>query len=745
MTTLPLNQPIRLPGRQAGSVSVAIPGSGPIGPLAAAQSAAPLTGADIWRIIRSNLWLIIIMVIISGVAGYGVNQWLKMYHSRYTATGELTVVEPISLDPAAARYEDPNVLNINLNTHRTNLINPVLFDKVLEDPNSDIHNSVWYRIFRSDQDALQDLEDNFVVAVIPDTRLLAVSMTGSDPQSCQDIVKSITDEYIKEQQELNANQDAQRNSELEQRKVIEENEVKRINGSIEDLEAQLNANGVMGTMNRLSQKDVELSSLLDNIVVLEAKRDDAEDDYVTLQSEINSNPTQNPPKIDSAVESDPEVIAARQERDEIQMALASQVNEGAASLTMTSLQTRSDEAEKKYEDTRAKASVKWREYYLEDAKEAYSKAARLVDAQNKQVDNLKSDMSQLTELMHQLIENQDEKTYAEAKLKTISDQLEQVEASTAKGDFAGVEWRYMPPKPDSPSFPKLPVTMILAITFGLALALGIAFLREMMDTTIRSPRDINRVGNLNLLGIIPHEDDDRQSAGARLPVVIFEAPHSMMAEQLRQVRTRLQHSSSLDTTRTILITSPSPGDGKTTIACNLASGLALNGRRILLVDANFRRPELHRVFNLPNEQGFSDVLNNLEMFEHAVQETQVPNLYILPSGPKPTNATELLESQLLMDFIERALEEYDHVMFDSGPLLFVSETVALAPRVDGVVTVVRARTSSRGVLMRLRETLRQVKAEHLGVVLNAVRSQGGGYYGANIRTHYQYQNTGNAA
>ncbi|MGD0140935.1 MAG: CpsD/CapB family tyrosine-protein kinase, partial [Tepidisphaeraceae bacterium] len=241
------------------------------------------------------------------------------------------------------------------------------------------------------------------------------------------------------------------------------------------------------------------------------------------------------------------------------------------------------------------------------------------------------------------------------------------------------------------------------------------------------------------------EDDDPQSAGARLPVVIFEAPHSMMAEQLRQVRTRLQHSSSLDTTRSILITSPSPGDGKSTIACNLAAGLALNGRRILLVDANFRRPDLHRIFNLANEQGFSDVLNSLDLFEHAVQETQVPNLFVLPSGHKPTNATELVESQLLVDFIERALEEFDHVIFDSGPLLFVSETVALAPRVDGVVTVVRAHTNTRGVLSRMRDTLRQVKAEHLGVVLNAVRAQGGGYYGRNIRTYYEYQDNGGQA
>jgi len=190
----------------------------------------------------------------------------------------------------------------------------------------------------------------------------------------------------------------------------------------------------------------------------------------------------------------------------------------------------------------------------------------------------------------------------------------------------------------------------------LGLALGIAFLRELTDTSVRSPRDIQRVGDLTLLGLVPHEDDDPQVAGAPLPLVIFQAPHSMLAEQYRQLRSRLQHAASLDSTRSILITSPSPGDGKTTVACNLAAGLALNGRRILLVDANFRRPELHRVFSLANESGFSTALSSLDAFPSAVAQTQVPNLDVMPSGPRPPNGTELLESQLLSDFVERALE-----------------------------------------------------------------------------------------
>ena len=277
---------------------------------------------------------------------------------------------------------------------------------------------------------------------------------------------------------------------------------------------------------------------------------------------------------------------------------------------------------------------------------------------------------------------------------------------------ARVTWSGPVDLPDHRTFPKLWITLPLAVMIGLALSLGIAFLRELTDTTIRTPRDIARVGQLTLLGMIPHENDDPESAGARLPLAIFEAPHSIIAEQFRQVRTRLQHTTSLDTTRSILVTGCSPEDGKTMVAVNLAAGLALNGRRILLVDANFRRPSLHNIFNTGVELGFGDVLNDLDAFQDVVCETEVPNLSVITSGTKPSNPTELLESQLLIDFIERSLEEYDHVIFDSGPLLMVSDSIALAPRVDGVVTVVRARGNSRGMLGRMRDELRRLKLEH---------------------------------
>jgi receptor protein-tyrosine kinase len=386
-------------------------------------------------------------------------------------------------------------------------------------------------------------------------------------------------------------------------------------------------------------------------------------------------------------------------------------------------------------ETRSKARNAW----MDNLTGSVASATKARDECKAKMESLQNDLSDLADHMISYFSTEQDLKDIQEHEKAVEDQLKTLDYTQKQKLEGKIAWSQKPEVPYSPSFPKLKIILPVALAIGLLLGVGIAFLREMTDTTVRSDRDVVRV-QMQLLGMIGDESQDPQATGARLPLVIFDAPHSMTAEQLRQVRTRLQHAASLDTTRSLLITSPSPGDGKTTIACNLAAGLALNGRRILLVDANFRRPEIHKVFALANEQGFSDVLNGAITFDDVVQETQVPNLAVMTSGPKPINATEMFESQLLIDFIERALEEFDHVIFDSGPMMVVSESSAMASRVDGVVTVVRARGNSRGLLTRMRDTLRAIKAEHLGVVLNGVRAQGGGYYGRNIKTFYEYQN-----
>lgn len=749
MTTLPQTTPLRLPrpSQQTTALAVAPPQvhAGMVG--YGQTPVAGMTGSDVWRVIRSNFWLIILMIMVGAAAGYGINWWLLKNHPRYTAEGKVLVSAPMvfsATDPFGQEQLDPNVLALEVRTHASVLQHdPALISRVLENPDSEARNSAWFKSYSTIQEAKQDLTDRLDVTFAPDSRLIEVSMTDSDAKSCQVIVQSIVDEYIKEQQVKDQNREYNRHGQLDAQRIVVQRNITLLGTDISELEAELNEKGITGVMNHVDSKSSELQSQFNELTDLRSKEATMEGEYGVILSEINAD--QDPDEVLEKINNDPTVqkyqnIVSNLEEAMLDVDSGQDSAPGQQNPSIVKAQNMLTKARAKLDETMASKRVEARNAVLETKKSGMEALQKQIQLIQTNIASLQSDMALLTDKETQLNQKLNEKDDDEKKLKELNDNIDQLDNMDAKADFSGVEWEERPELPDIPSFPRLQIVMPFSIAVGLVLALGIAFLREWMDTSIRSPRDISRVGSMNLLGMVPHEDDDPQSAGARLPVVIFEAPHSMMAEQLRQVRTRLQHGSSLDTTRSILVSSPSPGDGKSTMACNIAAGLALNGRRILLVDANFRRPELHRIFNLQNNQGFADVLNSLDLFEHSVQETQVPNLYVLPSGPKPSNATELIESQLMVDFIERVLEEFDHVIFDSGPLLFVSETVALAPRVDGVVTVVRARANTRGVLTRTRDTLRQVKAEHLGVILNAVRAQGGGYYGRNIRTYYEYQN-----
>ena len=740
MTTLPQNTPMRLP-RPAGPAPLMI--AGPAGQQAGAQF--QMSGADVWRVLRANLWLIIIALILSTAGGFGLNWLLAKFYSRYTAAGYIQIQQerPFILAQTGDRGPHVDIAGISLDqrTQTALLKNESLFIRVLQNPNGDIRKTNWFKSFRTNVfDAKDDLVDNFAVEVIPESRLVSVKMSFSDPRDCRTIVEEVVNQHLEDQKQIAQNKTLERSvilNNMKQRYQFRKDELGR---DLREKSLRLSIDG-MGAPGRLSAKEEELKELLATQFEMQRNATEAASTFKSVVDSLNEG--QDPQAVSREIAQDPDVQQAKRILNEVEFRLGDAAQLGDKHKEVIKLKRMRDEQQIKLENAIAAVRAKTTAAIVEGLRSQKDMTESQLKAIADKVDAVKADLGDLTNAMNQYLTIKDDEETTREMLKQVTDQIDQINQQS-NADTSTVAWATRPETPDKPSFPKLPWVLSISIVVGLALAVGIAFMRELLDTSVRSPRDIARVGQLNLLGMIPHEDDDPQAAGAPLPMVIFQAPHSMLAEQYRQVRSRLQHVASLDSTRSLMVTSPSPADGKSTVACNLAAGLALNGRRILLVDANFRRPELHKIYGLPNDAGFSAVLNSIDNFANAVCQTQVPNLDVLPSGPRPSNSTELLESQLLIDFIERALEEYDHVIFDSGPLLFVSESVALAPRVDGVISVVKARANSRGLLQRMRDQLRNSKAEHLGVILNGVRAQAGGYYTRNMKTYYAYQN-GHAA
>lgn len=623
-------------------------------------------------------------------------------------------------------------------TQREILAGDQILSRLLENSEA-IRTTNWYQSFSAEKQSerKQDLQNRLTIRLIPETKLIAVSATTSVPADAKIIVDELVDRYLMDRRtQANASM-LGRTQVLQQLYDSYARELETVDARLRELSRQMSTDG-QGIPGRISAKELELQQLMRNLGELRMLAAKANDEFETARTLLQQG--QDPPAVGLAVAMADGLRTRKYRADEAELRVQSlELRMGASNPSVEAARRERDVLKAQYREALEAEMATARVQVMEGLASAKMNADRALAAATEEVERVKRDSVEMNSNYAEYLARTETKRQLTQKMKELEQGRVVLSQTATASNVIGATWMARPEVPEMAYFPRLSLSVAITVALGLLLAIGVAFLREVMDTSVRSPRDVARVGQMNMLGAIPDQAHDPQSIGGRLPLAIFETPTSMIAEQFRQMRTRLQHAASLDTTRSILVSSANPSDGKSTVACNLAAGLALNGRRILLVDANFRRPALHTLFGLDNSQGFSDALNRLEGFADVVKETPVPNLSVVTSGPRPANATELLESQLLSDFIERALEEYDHVIFDSGPLLFVSESMALAPRVDGVVTVVRARSCSRGLLQRTRDALKAVKAEHLGVVLNAVRSMGGGYYSRNIRTYYEYQ------
>ncbi len=213
---------------------------------------------------------------------------------------------------------------------------------------------------------------------------------------------------------------------------------------------------------------------------------------------------------------------------------------------------------------------------------------------------------------------------------------------------------------------------------------------------------------------------DEGSAG----LIALTEPRSAAAEAFRALRTNIQFASPDKPVHTILATSTSPDDGKSTTIANLAVTFAASGSPTILVDADLRRPHLHKLFRLPNEQGLTTLVSEMARkggdadLDSHLQATGVPNLQVLTSGPVPPNPAEILASQRMADILARLREKAEYVLIDTPPVIAVADAAVLAPRVDGVFLVINAGKTKRDLAAKARDILLQVNANLLGVVLN---------------------------
>lgn len=274
--------------------------------------------------------------------------------------------------------------------------------------------------------------------------------------------------------------------------------------------------------------------------------------------------------------------------------------------------------------------------------------------------------------------------------------------------------------PNSPVGTGALTSVFIAAAIGLMLAGGAAFLLEYLDDTVKTSDDVRQLTALATLGGVPRIAGDNYAA----KLITLRQPRSPIAEAYRMLRTNLQFSLVDKPLRTLMVTSPNPEEGKSISAANLAVMLAQAGQRVVLVDADLRRPVQHRLFELSNQTGLTTIL--LEASIHlteVMQDTPVENLKVITSGPLPPNPSELLGSKRMGNLIDTLKQEAEMVIFDSPPVMAVSDANVLAARLDGTLLVVDAGRTRRSTLRRSHENLVAVGASILGVVINRCHPQ----------------------
>ncbi len=311
---------------------------------------------------------------------------------------------------------------------------------------------------------------------------------------------------------------------------------------------------------------------------------------------------------------------------------------------------------------------------------------------------------------------------------------------------------------DAANAPRVPVSprhsmhLMIGLLVGLGFGVGLAFFQEYVDDSVKSVEDISRNLMVPALGVIPKlqsltsrrghgygyrygyfygygrdaetvnvaeaVDSEHRSMGMAVDLIAHHKPSSLMSEAYRTIRTSLLLSSADQTPKTVLITSAVPSEGKTVTVANTAVSLSQTGARVLVIDADMRKPRLHTVLEIPNATGLSSFLAGTAEASEIIQQTAIPNLYCITCGSRPPNPSELLSSPRLTQLLRDAAQKFDYVLVDSPPLSNVSDGRVIASKCDRTVLVVKALATSRHQVRRAVDSLVETKAELAGIVLN---------------------------
>jgi capsular exopolysaccharide synthesis family protein len=722
----------------------------PLQPRASAPP-VPATGMalDPVRLLKKYYLLLIAAAFAGAVLGTAAHFILAKTYPRYTASATFGVlpqqktIEGIGSD----NLTQDDLLRFT-GTQMSIMTSTPILEKVLREP--DVEGTDWakqfvYRGRLQPQDAQPELEKVLNVRAIPQTSLISLSMTWRRADDVRTIVDAVTRVYLAEVRSNSSSESVARRDVLAQ-------QISLISGQISDLNSQrdslLQNNQVTDIAAGLAQEDIKTKELSEKYVqtvsALAATRSQYNRYQEMLEKEITIT---YPDNVREAASRDPLIVNLDQQIANFRTDNETLKRQGFGP-----------------EHPIVIASAKRIEAAEQERKEAHERIlkklfASEVDQLRMQVDGLEATRTQVNEELKSVDKRKQDLTRLRIVLKDIEDEVKtkteerirleasrkQLELLLGNQVFDRVKLLVPAQVPKTMSFPQLKILIPLGTVLLCGLTAGLVVLREVLDQRVRGPADLATMARVRVLGMVSDAQED-PTRPSNLATAFRDAPSGVTAESFRLLRAPLVKAMDQAGHKTLLVLAGMPGSGATTVATNLGLACAGAEERVLIIDANLRRPGVQKALGLPDGPGLGDVLVGATSLDEAVRPTSAANLYVLTVGSAANRAMpERLASESMARLLSEAKGKFDRIFIDSAPAIVSGDGLALAHRVDAVTLVVRALSEKRGLVARLRGQLAESRGEFLGVIVNAVRASAGGYLRGNIKATHEYQHGAQAA
>ncbi|RME41362.1 MAG: polysaccharide biosynthesis tyrosine autokinase [Planctomycetota bacterium] len=704
-----------------------------------ADSASALTARDVWTMFRRRLVLIVVLfVLFTGMAVGGFLLWWFKFPG-YRSEALIACISNIpraELTPEQARLRQDEYERFVL-TQAALLKSPGILSEALKV--TAVRETQWWkdiekRRWKRPNEHLIELMDELNAGPVRGTNFLKVSMVCRNPKDPAVIVRAVVNQWYDTVKQRTASEFADSALTAARQELDElDREIEDKRHRLQELATRLPPGARTNPENNVVSQRVQQLSQQVTQLQLELAELEQFRDFYNDPSGLAATAEDR-----AWVEQDPEVAGLRQGLFLLRQQRAAdervygpghrilkQLDAEIAAREKELEQLRMQKLEERRQDAREAANTAYENtlHALYLAQENLAKAEAALQDQDRLLlenSNLETDIEQSLEYRKQLVE------YIKG-LERVKAQRTAIDVHIAQEPTDPLE-RYSPN----------PLLLVAGILLSIALSVSIGLGLELVDTSVRTSQDVVRHLNVALLGLVP-DTDDEEIPIQRVERAVRDAPHSMVAEAFRGIRTAVQFAAPAERQRLMLVTSPRPEDGKTTVACNLATALAQGGRRVLLIDANIRRPGVHKVFPGREPKGLSNLLIGDGTLAQLAYTTDVDRLDVLPSGPASPNPAELLAGEAFHALLREARDQYDQVLIDCAPVLLASDPLVIGPIVDGVILVVRAKQNSRGIARRALTLLGDVGSHVFGVVLNAAQVARGGYFREQLRAYYEYQ------